>query len=165
MKRLSHYTEVPWYATPRCLQSALTLSSRYIVLTGLTGQLATLVGTPNSSPPRQAPRHSIINVILILSFDTICHLILFVSSTNSLHIVRRQCCLVLARTSNRNNFSWVHRTTDRPMMLYVFGKEMTKGVLLWRMCRMCKICKICKIRKFAKYAKYAKFGLVSTVLI
>ena len=32
-----------------------------------------------------------------------------------------------------------------PMMLYVFGKEMTMGVWLWRICRICRICKIFKI--------------------
>ena len=42
----------------------------------------------------KAPRLSISIVIWILSSDTVCHLILFVSSTNSIQIVRRQCCLL-----------------------------------------------------------------------
>ena len=42
----------------------------------------------------KAPRLSISIVIWILSSDTVCHLIRFVSSTNSIQIVRRQCCLL-----------------------------------------------------------------------
>ena len=42
------------------------------------------------------------------------------------------------------------------MMLYVFGKEMTIGVWLWRMCRKCKICRICKMRIICKICKVCK---------
>ena len=37
------------------------------------------------------------------------------------------------------------RTIDRPIMFYVFGNRITKGVWLWRMYRWFRICKIYKI--------------------
>ena len=45
----------------------------------------------------------------------------------------------LRKNNTKTNTKTNTRTTDRPMMLYVFGKEMTKGVWLWRMCWICRI--------------------------
>ena len=51
----------------------------------------------------------------------------------------------LHNTNTKTNANTNTRTTDRPMMLNVFGKEMTNRVRLWRTCKICRICKISKI--------------------
>ena len=48
-------------------------------------------------------------------------------------------------TNTKTNTKTNARTIDRPVMLYVFGNRITKGVWLWRMYRWFRICRIYKI--------------------